>query len=101
MNKYLFYLSGEHPTLPSSEVKGVLELLNLEYKIKKIENQIMITEISNWSPKIPKRLALTHRITKILGQGKKLKEAIKNSKLNFKGSYSVRTIKRSSELEGR
>lgn len=101
MNKYLFYLSGEHPTLPSSEVKGVLDLLNLKYKIKKIENQIMITEISKWSPKITKRLALTHKITKILGQGKKLKEAIKNSKLNFKGTYSVRTIKRSSELEAK
>ena len=101
MGEFLFYLSGEHPSLPESEVEGVLNSLNLEYNIKLKEDQLMIVKISNWNQRISERLGLTHKIVKILGKGEKIEKAIQESDLSFEGTFSVRTVNKSSELESK
>ncbi|BAW31273.1 MAG TPA: TIGR01177 family methyltransferase [Methanothermobacter sp.] len=62
-------LSGEHNTLPASEVKNLLET---EYKIKYHKNKIMIIDIP--PEKIPtlSRLAYTHEICQLISTTKEI-----------------------------
>ncbi|MBC7117753.1 TIGR01177 family methyltransferase [Methanothermobacter tenebrarum] len=61
-------LSGEHKTLPPSEVKSLLEAENTKYKIKYHRDKLMILEIQ--TDKIPNlsRLAYTHEISQVISK---------------------------------
>ncbi|BDH79399.1 MAG TPA: TIGR01177 family methyltransferase [Methanothermobacter sp.] len=61
-------LSGEHKTLPPSEVKNLLEAENAKYRIKYHRDKLMTLEVQ--ADKIPtlSRLAYTHEISQIISK---------------------------------
>lgn len=100
--KFLFELSKEHKTLPKTELLGVISLYSEKFEIIDEFNGFIFIKIEK--PKIneiKKRLALTHRIDKLLFVCKNLKELfyrIKSMKIN--DSFSVRVKNYDKKLEG-
>ncbi len=65
--KYLALLSGENPTLPLSEIKAVLEIEKIDYKIIEIVDRIVIFKVSKDLPKkFYARLSMVHSIHSLL-----------------------------------
>lgn len=73
-------LSGEHKTLPPSEIKNLLEAENTKYKVKYHRNKLLTLEVQ--ADKIPtlSRLAYTHEISQIISKTtpRKLENTIKS-----------------------
>jgi len=73
-------LSGEHKTLPPSEVKNLLRAENIKYKVKYLRDKLMTLETR--ADKIPifSRLAYTHEISQVISKTAPggLEEAIKS-----------------------
>ncbi|MBN1322440.1 MAG: RNA methyltransferase [Methanotrichaceae archaeon] len=64
---YAFELSGEHPTLPRSEVLALLEIHSQGYKEVDWLDQCLIMEIDRPDlPDLGRRLALTHRVMELI-----------------------------------
>jgi tRNA (guanine10-N2)-dimethyltransferase len=93
-----FELSGEHRTLPISEVMACLELMNADFKIYLKLDSCLIIELKNDIRAIietlSKRLAMTHHIIEVLGisgeSEEEILETIRNSSIDIEGTYSVR-----------
>lgn len=93
-----FELSGEHRTLPISEVMACLELMNVDFKIYLKLDSCLIIELRNDIKAIvktlSKRLAMTHHIIEVLGIGgegeEEILDTIRNSNIDIEGTYSVR-----------
>ncbi len=93
-----FELSGEHTTLPISEVMACLELINADFKIHLKLDSCLIIELKNDSRAVvetlSKRLAMTHHIIEVLGMGgageEEILGTIHNSSIDIEGTYSVR-----------
>lgn len=62
MKRLTFFLSGEHPTLPASEVIGSIEAENLDYKIDEELEQTLTLETDADPSALSRRLGMCHWI---------------------------------------
>lgn len=101
---YLFELSKEHSTIPSSEVFACLEAEGIKYKkIELNEDVIVIHSKKKNTPKISERLAFTFYIDKLLFSSqinfKKIKDKANENKLKENGSIAIRYRNRSEKVD--
>lgn len=102
-----FELSGEHNTLPKSEVIACLESLKADFEIHLSLDGCLVIDLKNNAGHIigvlSKRLSMTHHIIAVLGIGGSGEEDVLdvvNSTLpDFEGTYSIR-VKRIREYSG-
>jgi len=96
--RYFLELSGEHETLPLSELKAALELEG--GSVLNVDDGVAVVESA--SPEFAKRLALAHNIselffscdrTEILGK-------VEGTEFTFGGSFAVR-VSNFSQMEGK
>ncbi len=93
-----FELSGEHNTIPASEVIACLESLKADFKVHLALDGCLVIDLKDDAGRITgalsKRLAMTHHIIKVLGIGgpeeDDIIEIVKNANLDFEGTYSIR-----------
>ena len=93
-----FELSGEHSTLPASEVVASLESVCPDFKILFSLDGCLIIEIRKDAGTIAeiltKKLAMTHHITEILGMGgageEDVLDTVEKADLKIEGTYCVR-----------
>lgn len=96
--KLLFFLSGEHETLPSAEVLAVLESEGMGYKVLDSFEQVLLVDVSQdiVLDSVSKRLGMSHAICEFLGScensGDEILELAGEIKIS-KNSFAVR-IKR-------
>ncbi len=102
--KYLFELSKEHKTFPTSEIKCILKANNVEYKIIESNKDIFLIETKN-SRKIEEtfgRLSFTFFVNKFLfacnPEQEKLGKHAENKNFDFKGSIAIRYKNRSKNI---
>ena len=91
--KVMLYLSGEHPTLPSSEVISVLKGEGINYELLR-ENKLMILDIDTENPDFLSRLALTRYASEFVDKGDDLsKLALPTyNKISMHETFAVRCI---------
>ena len=93
-----FELSGEHNTIPVSEVFSCLRLQNADFKVCYSLDGCLVIDINARAVEIveniSKRLAMTHHITKVLGIGgsseRDVLDLVEKNMPDFEGTYSVR-----------
>lgn len=91
-----FELSGEHSTIPGSEVLACLESAGADFRIFLTLDGCFIINLSDDRiiEALSKKLAMTHHIIKVLGIGgpceDEIMDMVKVSPADFKGTYSVR-----------
>lgn len=96
-----FELSGEHNTIPASEVLSCLRLLNADFWVCHSLDGCLVVDIKARTGEIieniSKRVAMTHHIIKVLGMGgpdeHEILDMVEKNIPDFDGTYSVR-IKR-------
>jgi tRNA (guanine10-N2)-dimethyltransferase len=96
-----FELSGEHKTIPASEVHACLESLNCDYTIHLSIDGCLILDIENDADEIidilSKRLSMTHHIIKVLGMGgageEEILGVVDSNLPDLEGTYSIRVKK--------
>jgi tRNA (guanine10-N2)-dimethyltransferase len=66
MRRLVFELSGEHETLPKSEVIGCIEAYGWPYRILGSYDQVLVVETDADVPILAHRLALTHHILELI-----------------------------------
>jgi len=103
--KYLFELSKEHNTIPTSEIISCLKAENINFKTIEINEDVFIIDtLSNIAKikNISKRLSFTYYIDNFLFSCKPEKNIIKNetinNKIETKGSIAVRCKNRSTKI---
>jgi len=62
----LFYLSGEHPTLPKSELVGVLEGEGIDYMLEYEKDRLLILNADVEEIGFLRRLAMTRSVSKFI-----------------------------------
>lgn len=62
MNRLTFLLSGEHPTLPTSEVKGAIEAENFDYEVIEELDQVLTLKTEADPMILSRRLGMCHWI---------------------------------------
>jgi tRNA (guanine10-N2)-dimethyltransferase len=95
---FAFELSGEHSTIPVSEVCACLEVLGASYTIRLSLDGCLVIDIEKDARTIikilTKRLAMTHHIIKVLGIGGTSEEdvldVVSNNLLDIEGTYNIR-----------
>ncbi|MBU4373023.1 MAG: methyltransferase domain-containing protein [Euryarchaeota archaeon] len=93
-----FELSGEHSTIPASEVIACLESQHADFKIHLSLDGCLVIDLINNEGNIievlSKRLSMTHHIIGVLGSGGAGEEDIlflvNSSLVDFEGTYSIR-----------
>ncbi len=93
-----FELSGEHNTLPKSEVIACLESLKADFKIHLALDGCLVIDLKNNYDHITgilsKRLSMTHHIIKVMGIGgsgeEDISELVDSTLPDFEGTYSIR-----------
>ena len=93
-----FELSGEHSTLPKSEVIACLESLKADFEIHLSLDSCLVIDLKNNAGHITgvlsKRLSMTHHIIAVLGIGgsgeEDVPDVVNSTLLDFEGTYSVR-----------
>lgn len=92
-----FELSGEHSTLPKSEILACLDALNADFKIRLSLDGCLVIDLKNNAGIIKvlsERLSMTHHIIKVLGIGgsneEDVLELVNSSLADFEGAYSIR-----------
>ena len=96
-----FELSGEHKTIPASEVRACLESLNCEYSIHDSLDGCLVIDIGSEPERtigtLSKRLAMTHHLIKVLGVGgageEDIIKVVERNFPDFEGTYSIRVRK--------
>ncbi len=83
MNRLTFSLSGEHTTIPASEVLGAIEAEGYEYRKVKKMDQVLVLETNAEPIDVFDRLGMVHWIGEnfAICSAENLKEAIANSDL--------------------
>ncbi len=76
MRRLVFELSGEHDTLPKSEVIGCIEAYGWPYEVVGSFDQALVVDTDADVPILAHRLALTHHILEFIFQCKADKEEI-------------------------
>ncbi|PKP54326.1 MAG: hypothetical protein CVT90_01850 [Candidatus Altiarchaeales archaeon HGW-Altiarchaeales-3] len=107
--KFLFYLSGEHRTLPKSEVNAVLAALGINYKIQYYKNRLLIVDADTKNYNFIDRLAMVKKSAEFIIKSDNLNEisdAVSkeiNNKFPDAKSFAVRCTtlddKKSLEIE--
>lgn len=99
---FAFELSGEHKTLPVSEVCACLEIPGTRYTINLSLDGCLVIDLENNNENdaeriiksLAKKLAMTHHIIKVLGIGgsneENVLDVVSNNLSNFEGTYSIR-----------
>jgi len=95
---FAFELSGEHKTIPVSEVCACLESLGERHTISLSLDGCLVIDIENDADNIikslKKRLAMTHHIIRVLGIGGASEEdvlhVVSNNLSDSEGTYSIR-----------
>jgi tRNA (guanine10-N2)-dimethyltransferase len=77
MRRLVFELSGEHDTLPKSEVIGCIEACGWKYAVTGSYDQVLIADTDADVSILAHRLALTHHILDLIFQCPADKETIK------------------------
>jgi tRNA (guanine10-N2)-dimethyltransferase len=93
-----FELSGEHNTIPASEILSCLRLLNADFWICHSLDGCLVVDIRARTgeiiEKISKRAAMTHHIIKVMGIGgrgeQEIMDTVEKNMPDFDGTYSVR-----------
>ena len=92
-----FELSGEHATLPGSEVLACLESLKTDFQIHLSLDGCLIVDIENndsVASILSEKLSMTHNIIKVMGIGgageEDIIELVRKSLADFEGTYSIR-----------
>ena len=93
-----FELSGEHNTIPASEVLSCLRLLNADFWVCHSLDGCLVVDIKARTEEIieniSKRVAMTHHIIKVLGMGgpdeHEILDMVEKNIPDFDGTYSVR-----------
>lgn len=93
-----FELSGEHRTIPVSEVSACLESLKIGFSSHLSLDGCLILDLKEYKDEITgillNRLSMTHHILKVLGTGcqdeEEIVDLVKASDLDFDCTYSVR-----------
>lgn len=62
MNRFTFLLSGEHSTIPSSEVKASVKAENYDYEVVEELDQVLILKTNASAPILSRRLGMCHWI---------------------------------------
>lgn len=103
-----FELSGEHGTIPYSEVIACLESLKVDFSIHLRLDGCLIVELRGDAGRIADilsgRLAMTHHIIKVLGisgmSEEEILDMVGRADFEFEGTYSVRVrrIKQYSDI---
>ncbi len=62
MKRLTFFLSGEHPTIPSSEVMGAIEAENQNFEEDETYDQVLSLNTSVKASRLSKRLGMCHWI---------------------------------------
>jgi tRNA (guanine10-N2)-dimethyltransferase len=95
---FAFELSGEHKTIPVSEVCACLEAMGARHTIHLCLDGCLVIDIENDARKIikklTKRLAMTHHIIKVLGIGggseEDVLDVVSRNFSDIEGTYSIR-----------
>jgi tRNA (guanine10-N2)-dimethyltransferase len=82
MRRLVFELSGEHDTLPKSEVIGCIDAYGWPYEITGSYDQALIVDTDADASILAHRLALTHNILEFIFQCRAEKEEIKREAEN-------------------
>lgn len=93
-----FELSGEHETIPASEVYSCLMSLNADFQVYFLLDRCLIIDLKTrtWEviDTISKRLAMTHHIINVLGIGgsgeREILKMVEKKIPDFDGTYSIR-----------
>lgn len=93
-----FELSGEHDTIPKSEVLSCLSLLNADFWVCHSFVGCLVVDIKARTGEIieaiSKRVAMTHHIVRVLGIGgpgeQEILDMVEKNMPGFDGTYSVR-----------
>ncbi len=93
-----FELSGEHSTLPQSEVIACLGSQRADFKIHLSLDGCLVIDLKNSADNIievlSKRLSMTHHIIEVLGIGGSgeddIPKLVNSSLMDFEGAYSIR-----------
>ncbi|HEY9245775.1 MAG TPA: THUMP domain-containing protein, partial [Candidatus Methanoperedens sp.] len=93
-----FELSGEHKTIPPSEVRACLESLEVDFALHLELDRCLIIDVPGNFEEIARilsrKLAMTHHIIKVMGIGgprmDDILEMVEGSGIDFKGTYSIR-----------
>ncbi len=89
-----FELSGEHNTLPISEVLACLESFGVDFKPYLLLEGCLIIDIKSKDvlTRLSERLSMTHNIIKVIcmAEEEKILDLIKSSEIEVKGTYVVR-----------
>ncbi len=78
MRRLVFELSGEHDTLPKSEVIGCIEAYQWNYAVVGSYDQVLVMDTDADVPILAHRLALTHHILELIFECRADKEDIKS-----------------------
>lgn len=105
--KFLFYLSGEHPDLPKSEILAILEGEEIPYKIEYGENRLLIVDAGTKNFNFINRTAMTKTAAEFVIKSDNLSEVsnVINHKISNKDykTFAVRcralNSKNSMEIE--
>ncbi len=89
--RVFFHLSGEHPTLPRSEVFAALEAVEAHYEVLADLDQALVIEVDDLRG-VHERLAMSHRICEFYGTCEPNLAEIEKivGGLEFEGGFAVR-----------
>jgi len=106
--KYLFELSKEHKTLPIAEILASLAAEEVDYKISKSNEDVLIIETNSKRDKIQKladRLSLTFYVDELMFSCRPLLKAIRTKAseniLEEKGTIATRCKNRSKSIDSK
>ena len=102
--KFLFYLSGEHPTLPKSEVAAVLIGEKIKYEIEYDKNRLLIVDCDTGNFNFITRLAMTKIEAEFVIKSNDISEAAKaiNKKISNDNYKNYKTFAvRCTPLDGK
>ncbi|MCX6694804.1 MAG: methyltransferase domain-containing protein [Candidatus Altiarchaeota archaeon] len=91
--RYIIRFSGEHPTLPLAELKGVLEGEGIEHRILGgLEGRIALIEVDSDDRGFAGRLALSTKVCEYVGSASDLGQLADkvHGAIDEKGSFAVR-----------
>jgi len=87
----LFELSGEHPSLPIAEIRGVMEAERIRYE-EIYHNRIALFKIEGNPKKICSRLAMSHSVNEVIGMGNE-NDILKIARdIEMEGSFKVDVV---------
>jgi len=73
--KFLFYLSGEHPSLPKSEIDAVFFGEGIDYEIEYEKNRLLVVDAKTNNFDFINRFALVKDAAVFIYKGKSIHEA--------------------------